>query len=124
LAGLAQSAEHAGLSARPDGAALDELTAAEIYLSSGMPREALNEALKAHDYFSSSGQRDSQVRSAWLAAAASKSLGDKVSYEFFSKKVVDILKELRQTWGPEPFETYLARPDVHSLNLRVQVKAQ
>jgi tetratricopeptide (TPR) repeat protein len=92
--------------------AQEKMTAAEIYLSLGMSRQAHDAAITAEEYFNSSGQRDSELQCAYMAAEASRRLRDEVGYQQFAKKTVDILKELRQTWGPEPFQRYIERPDL------------
>ncbi len=110
--------------ANPDDSAQNKLAAAEIYLSIGMSQQAHDAALAAHDYFASSGQPDSELQSAGLAAAASKSLKDDAGYRLFSKKILDILLQIQQTWGPEAYQKYVSRPDVHSLTIRATQRTQ
>ena len=118
LAAAAASEPH---DAKPEDTAQDLLTAAEIYLPLGMDQQALTAAKSAQAYFAGSEQLDSELRSAGLAAIASRALGDETSYEYFSKKIVDIIKQLRQTWGPDFLGTYLARPDIRDLTQVTQV---
>ncbi len=99
----------------PEDAAKEELSAAEIYLSLGMARQAHDSAVAAHKYFASSGQLNSELRSACLAAAASKLLNDLAEYDIFSTKVVDIVTALQHTWQPQDLQQYLLRPDLHLL---------
>jgi hypothetical protein len=61
---------------------------------------------------------DSELRSAYLAAAASRLLKDQGSYETLSKKVIDIGDDLRQNWGPEILQGYISRPDMRALSQR------
>jgi hypothetical protein len=91
---------------------------AEIYLTMGMNKQARDAALAAQEYFASAGKLDSELRSAFLAAAASKALKDNANFNVYSKKVIDILTGLRQTWGPEPFQQFVSRPDIHALTMR------
>jgi serine/threonine protein kinase/Flp pilus assembly protein TadD len=108
----------------PADSAQDKLTAAEVYLALGMNQEAHDEAVEAHDYFASIGQPDSELRSACLAAAASKALKDDASYRMLSKKSLDILSRIQQTWGPAAFQSYSSRPDMHFLALRAAKKPE
>jgi serine/threonine protein kinase len=116
------------LAPRTDGKrenfAMDELTASEIYIALKMPPQAARSAKQALTYFDSSGQLDSQLQSAALGTVASLALNDERGYASFSKKYVDIMINIRQTWGPESSQTYLARPDIHALILRAQKHRQ
>jgi tetratricopeptide (TPR) repeat protein len=98
--------------------AQDKMVAAEVYLWLQMSSQAHDAATGAEAFFASTGQLDSELRSAYLAAAASRSLNDQGSYEAFSKKVIDIGDQLRQNWGPEIFQEYISRPDMRALSLR------
>jgi tetratricopeptide (TPR) repeat protein len=107
-----------------ENSAIDELTASEIYLELKMPQQAADSAKQALTYFDSSGQLDSQLQSAVLETAASLSLQNEGGYASLLKKSVDIMRNIRQTWGPESSQTYLARPDIHALILRAQKHPQ
>jgi hypothetical protein len=98
--------------------AQDELVAAEVYLWLQMNSQAHDAAAPSEKFFASTGQLDSELRSAYLAAAASKLLKDQGSYETFSKKVIDIRDDLRQNWGPEILQGYISRPDIRALSRR------
>jgi len=102
----------------PQEAAQDQMTAAEVYLWLQMNSQAHAAAAGAEAFFASTGQLDSELRSAYLAAAAARALKDAGSYETFSKKVIDIGINLRENWGPEPFQRYLSRPDMRTLSQR------
>jgi len=102
----------------PQEAAQDQMTAAEVYLWLQMNSQAHAAAAGAEAFFASTGQLDSELRSAYLAAAAARALKDAGSYEAFSKKVIDIGINLRENWGPEPFQRYLSRPDMRTLSQR------
>jgi len=103
----------------PADSAQQKLAVAELYLSLGMNRQAYDAALASHGYFASSGQPDSELQSACLAAAASRALKDDASYRLFSRKVLDILARIQHAWGPEDYRKYVSRPDIHSLTMRV-----
>lgn len=103
----------------PADSAQQKLAVAELYLSLGMNRQAYDAAVASHGYFASSGQPDSELQSACLAAAASKALKDDANYRLFSRKALDILARIQQTWGPEDFQKFVSRPDIHSLTMRV-----
>ena len=102
------------LTQAPETAARDHLISADVYLELGMKHEAYSAAARAEEYFASSGQRVSQLRSADLAVEASKALNDEAGRQIYSKKVVDILNHLRQDWGTVAFEIFLARPDIRA----------
>jgi len=110
LAGLASTASSGDDNAA--NGAQEKMIAAEIYLSLGMSKQAHDAATAAGEYFSSSGQQDSELQCSYMAAEASRRLRNEVGYQQFAKKTVDILEELRQTWGPEPFQRYIKRPDL------------
>jgi tetratricopeptide (TPR) repeat protein len=103
----------------PSDAAQDKLIAAEIYLFTGLNQQAHDAAMAALDYFASAGQLDSALHSACLAAAASKALKDDAGFVLFSKKIVDIQRDLQHNWGPDPFQTYILRPDIRALTQRI-----
>lgn len=103
----------------PEDTAQDQLTTAEIYLWLAMNQKARDAAQAAEKYFASTEQPDSALRSALLAAAASQAMKDEASRMNFAKIVIDIERELRHTWGPEPLQTYLARPDIRTLTQHI-----
>jgi len=115
MAGLSAYVTPDQPSERPMDSAQQKLIAAEIYLWAGMKQQALDAARASHEYFAPVGLRDSELRSACLAAAASKGLKDDADFGVFSKKVVDIQSGLGQTWGPDTFHLYISRPDMHLL---------
>lgn len=98
--------------------AQDEMVAAEVDLWLQMNSQAHDAAAAAEKFFGSTGQLDSELRSAYLAAAASRLLKNQESYEIFSKKAIDIENDLRQNWGPEFLHGYISRPDMRVLSLR------
>jgi Tfp pilus assembly protein PilF len=106
----------------PSDTAQNKLTDAEIYLWSGMNEQARDAAMAALDFFTSAGKLESALESAYLAAAASKALKNEPEFDSLSKKLIDIQHDLEHNWGPEPFQTYLSRPDLHALMQRTSSK--
>ena len=92
-----------------------QLSLAEVNLVLGNSQQALDDATKAAEHFAANNQLDSELRSLYIAAAASKALNNNVAYEQYSKKVVDILSQLQQTWEPQALQSYLSRPDLQAL---------
>jgi len=43
---------------------------------------------------------------------------DKAEFDLAAKKALDIRGRLQQDWGPDSFQTYISRPDLHSLQQR------
>ena len=91
------------------------LSVAEIELYLGMSQQALDNASKVADHFAATDQLDSELRSLCIAAAASKILNNTMAYQQFSKKTVDILSQLQQTWEPQALRLYLSRADLQTL---------
>jgi len=92
-----------------------QLSIAEAYLALSMAHAALDVSAKLPDHFAATNQLDSELRSLAIAASASKMLNDPASYELYSKKMVDILDQLKQTWGSLAVRSYLSRPDLQAL---------
>jgi tetratricopeptide (TPR) repeat protein len=92
-----------------------KLTIADAELAAGQNNEARQLAIAASDYFAGSARPESQLRSALIAAAAAKDLGDQSGSQTYRNKAVDILTGLKQTWGPDPLQSYLNRPDIAAL---------
>jgi len=117
-AGLSASLAENAASANPADAAAEKLDTAEIDLWMGMNHEALEAAMSAHAYFASSGKLSSDLRSSYVEAAAFKAMKDKAEFDLAAKKALDIRGRLQQDWGPDSFQTYISRPDLHSLQQR------
>jgi tetratricopeptide (TPR) repeat protein len=96
---------------------------AETDLALGSTQQALDGATKAADHFAATKQLDSELRSLCVAASAAKALKDTVAYEQFSKKAVDILSQLQQTWEPQALRTYLSRSDLQTLMRGASISA-
>jgi Tfp pilus assembly protein PilF len=95
------------------------LEIAEISLNADLPQEAYDKASMAATHYASTGQLDSELRSACIAAAASKTLNDSTEYSSYAAKALDILSQIQHTWGPQISETYLSRPDIRNLLAKV-----
>jgi len=108
----------------PADVAQRKLNASEVYLWTGMYREAYDAAAAAHDTLVQTGQHQSELRSACLAAAASKTLKDDASFNRFSNKALDILREVKQNWGPVAFQKYIQRPDMDLLIHRLSTRPE
>lgn len=121
LSVLAALDDHKG---NPEGSARDKLVSAEIFLSVGMNQQAYESATAAEAYFASTGQYDSDLRGAYLAAIASKALKQETEYNLLLKKVIDIQGKLKEDWGPDSLHLYLSRPDFHFFTLRTSVRTQ
>jgi tetratricopeptide (TPR) repeat protein len=92
-----------------------QLSVAEVNLTLGNAQQALDGATKAAQHFAATNQLDSQLRSLYIAATASKILNSTAAYLQFSKKAIDILSQLQQTWDPQALRSYLSRPDLQAL---------
>jgi tetratricopeptide (TPR) repeat protein len=105
------------------GAWRTQLTFAELALSLGMTQQALDTATKTADYFAATNQSSSELRSVLIGASAAETLNNKTAYDEFSKKSVDILSQLQQTWGPQALGQYLLRPDLQTLMREASISA-
>lgn len=108
IAGQSNSDPHG----KPQDVASTELADAEIYLALGMNNEAEVNAAKAHDYFRGASRKDSLLRSTLLEAAAFRAAKDDANYRKYSAEAIDTINSLRNTWSPQSFQSYLARPDL------------
>jgi tetratricopeptide (TPR) repeat protein len=100
-----------------------QLRVVEVELYLGMSQQALDGASKAADHFAATGQLDSELRSLCIAAAASRALNNTTAYQQFSKKTVDILSQLQQTWEPQTLRLYLSRADLQTLMRGANISA-
>ena len=100
-----------------------QLMIAELTLSLGMTQQALDAATKAAAHFATTNQLSSELRSVLIGASAAKTLNNRMAYDEFSKKSVDILSELQQTWGPQALGLYLSRPDLQTLMREASISA-
>lgn len=91
------------------------LAIAEVNLTAGNFEEARRTASAAADYFMSLPQPESQLRSVLLGACAARALRDEVAYQAYSKRAIDILNKVKETWGPDSTQSYLTRPDIVAL---------
>lgn len=100
-----------------------KLSVAELDLSLGMAQQALDGATSAADHFSATNRLDSELRSLCIGASASKLLNNAAAYERFSRKAVDILSQMQQTWEPRALTSYLSRADLQALMREASVPA-
>jgi tetratricopeptide (TPR) repeat protein/predicted Ser/Thr protein kinase len=89
-----------------------QLALAESLLETGDGAGAQKTALAAHESFARAGQLDSQWRALLIAALGSRRTGDADSARQYASRADAVLSQLKQSWGPEAFDPYLARPDV------------
>jgi tetratricopeptide (TPR) repeat protein len=90
-----------------------KLSLAEAYLNTDKPSEALETALQAKDYFISAGQLDSGWRSWLIAAQASLQKGDPENAKGYAREALKTLTQIQNDWGQNPFNSYLAKPDIN-----------
>jgi tetratricopeptide (TPR) repeat protein len=95
--------------------AKQNLAYAEISLWTGHMDDAYTQAIEAADYFASTHQADSELRSFALAAQSAKKLGRLPEYKSYSDKVLDIESQIQQTWGSKAADLYFSRPDLKLL---------
>jgi len=91
------------------------LALAIVQLANGNARGALATAIQAQQRLASTGQKESEWRAWAIAGQASRALHDETSARQQLKLASDLLSQLQQTWGPDNFTRYLARPDIHAL---------
>jgi serine/threonine protein kinase len=103
----------------PAEAAQRRMETAEISLKAGLSQQAHDEAARAAEYFAGAGQLSSELKSVCLAAAAAQDLKDPTEFNLNSKKAVDIVTQIQQTWNPQFSQTYLSRPDIRTLLARI-----
>lgn len=108
-------AEARGTLGDPAAAATQNLNTGAVCLAAGDAECAFDAASKAESYFSSTGLKDSGLRSALIAARAARLRHDAVNERLFTQKSIDILTDLRHTWSPPIFHSYISRPDFQSL---------
>ncbi|WP_263366530.1 serine/threonine-protein kinase [Edaphobacter bradus] len=99
--------------------ATQDMKIAEISLNVGLAQQARDRAVKAAQHFASTGQLDSELQSSCIAAAASKKLDDPVQFNSYSRKAVDILLQIQQTWSAQEYQSYLSRPDIRTLVAKI-----
>ncbi len=95
--------------------ALSVLRSASISLAAGDAQAAFDAAANTEPYFSSAAMKDSDLRSALIAAQAARIRHDAANEKLFAHRALDILTGLRNTWPPQLFTSYTSRPDIQSL---------
>jgi serine/threonine protein kinase/lipopolysaccharide biosynthesis regulator YciM len=90
-----------------------KLAMAEVYLNAGNPAKAHETAVEAKNYFISAGQIESGWRGLLIAAQAKRQSGEIDQAKLYAKEALNILEQIKNEWGQEYFNTYLARPDIN-----------
>lgn len=90
------------------------LALAQAKLLNGNASEALQLARQATSHFERAGQIESEWQSNLIASLACNSLKDLEAARSYMLQADDLLKVLKQKWGEENFQSYLAREDVQS----------
>lgn len=97
------------------------LVIAEVSFLQGLTQQAYDTAALSTTHFTVTGQLDSQLRGACLAALASKVMKNQGDYTIFSAKAIDIVSQIQHTWNPQVSQTYFSRPDLQMLMREVPV---
>jgi serine/threonine protein kinase/tetratricopeptide (TPR) repeat protein len=92
------------------------LALAEIALETGDAEGALENAVRAQARFSGAGQQESEWRAWVVEARASGRKADEAAAQSQQARAANLLSELRQKWGAEAFNSYLARLDIQLLS--------
>lgn len=89
-----------------------QLALAEVMLEDGDAQGALANALDAQVKLAQTKRQESEWR-AWLVAGlASQRMGDFATARDYLAHARDLFEGLKVTWGTEPYNFYLTRPDV------------
>lgn len=90
------------------------LALAEAKLLDGSPSEALQFARQAMQRFERAGQIESEWLSNLIASRACNSLEDLEAARSYLLRADDLLRSLKQKWGEENFQSYIAREDIQA----------
>ena len=91
------------------------LSLANAYLALGDVAQSLPLAQQAHDFFASSGQKESECLSLLTLAKLSKATKNSTNAKRFAQEGMDILSNFEHNWTPKHYKTYSSRPDVRDL---------
>ena len=100
---------------KSDDQSATELASAEVELTVNSAKAAEEASRQASRRFRMRGQMDSELRSVALGAIAARRTGDLSALADFDARKVDIISEIRKTWGPTNSESYLSRRDIKEL---------
>lgn len=92
-------------------AAQTQLTQAVLAIRLNDPATAAAHARSAETFFAQKSIAESDALSLLTAAEAAQAVGDGRSGDELSRKAVDILRSMAQSWGIPVFRQYLSRPD-------------
>jgi hypothetical protein len=95
------------------------LAFAQVLVHTGSLDGALKHSLEAQKIFSSLGKHDSEWIALQIAARASRRTNNAKAREY-AAQAEQILAGLEQQWGPDNYQTYLARPDINVFRLQLQ----
>jgi hypothetical protein len=104
----------------PGELAQTQLVAAEALLSAGDNQGALETANQAQAFFARAGQMASNWQALLVPGLASRGLADTAKSPEYAARAEESLARLRQSWGPEVFESYQRRPDIQRLQKRLK----
>jgi len=105
----------------PRQLAQTQLVDAQALLSAGDNQGALETANQAQTFFARAGQMASNWQALLIPGLASRGLGDTAKSHEYGARAEESLAKLRQSWGPEVFESYLRRPDIQRLQKRLKL---
>jgi serine/threonine protein kinase/lipopolysaccharide biosynthesis regulator YciM len=89
-----------------------QLALAEVALTAGDAKGAVESARQAQTFFANSGMMESNWRAWLIAGLASQKILDHDNARLYLKNANEALSSLAQKWGAETFKTYQARPDI------------
>jgi tetratricopeptide (TPR) repeat protein len=104
----------------PGQLAQTQLVAAGTMLAAGDNQDALTAANQAQSFFARADQMASNWQALLIGGLASRGLGDTTKSHEYGARAEESLARLRQSWGPEVFESYLRRPDIQQLQKRLK----
>jgi tetratricopeptide (TPR) repeat protein/predicted Ser/Thr protein kinase len=88
------------------------LRCAEAALKAGDSQTAVTLATKAQERLARSEQLESEWRAWAIASQATEQLGDRTKAEEMARNAATVRSKLEQSWGPDTFKQYTARPDI------------
>ena len=104
----------------PGQLAQTQLVSAQTMLIDGDAQEALDAANQAQSFFARADQMASNWQALSIAGLASRRLGDATRARDYGARAEESLTKIRQSWGPDVFESYLRRPDIQRSRKRLK----
>jgi Tfp pilus assembly protein PilF len=96
----------------PRAGAAAELSLANAYLAAGSAAQALPVAKSARDFFTASGQNESEYLSLLSLAKILRALKNTVDSKQSAQEGLDILARFKHNWSPQQYKGYSGRRDV------------